>query len=391
MGVLRNGPSRASATKVARWRLNRRIHRWLGLTLVVLLGVQCVTGTILVFEEEIECLLGPAPVCAGAANSAGSPLDALAGSAETAMVELTAAEYRQLDATRLRFDESGSIRVRMREREAPRAEVEAFLSPGGEVLAWRPHKALGMSRSLILPTLRELHTKLLAGDVGKNILGVAAILWLLTGVLGIYLSLPRRFSWRGWRIAWKLPRPGSAFDLHRTGGLWLSGAAFVFALTGVLLVFETSVFGARIVPPSGPAGSMIGFAEAAAAAAPHLPEGGEEYALREIRIDPRQRSYRLDFRHEPEGGLWHRPDERFYLDAGDGALLKREGWIGAPPAERLRHLALPLHSGEVLGLPGRIAAAAAALLLLVQLAAGFALWRRRAAQARRTARRHPAQ
>lgn len=390
MDILRSVRSHESVKRVARWRLNRRIHRWLGLTLVVLLGLQCVTGTVLVFEEEIECLLGRAPLCTGAAEHTSLPLNALALSAAGAVPERAGAEYRELDVTRLGFDEAGTIRVRMRERETPRAEVEAFLSPRGEVLEWRRHKAAGVSRNLIVPTMRELHTKLLAGDVGKYMLGVAAFLWLVTGAIGIYLSLPRRFSWRGWRTAWRLRRLGSAFDLHRGGGLWLSGAAFLFALTGVLIVFEDNIFGARINLQSAPAGSLIGFDEAVAGAALHLPDGGKEYALREARVDLPKHSYRIDFRHVPEGGLWHRPDERIYLAAGDGALLKREGWLEAAPAERLRHLALPLHSGEVLGLPGRVAAAATALLLLVQLAAGFALWRRRAANARRAAARQPA-
>lgn len=366
---------------VTRRSMYRRIHRWLGLTLVVLLGAQCITGTVLVFEEEIECLLNPALMCTEAPYREAMPLDTVALRAQASLPAPAATGRRQLDVTRLGFglNENAAIRVRMREREAPHAEIEAFLDPGGEVLGWRPHKSLGLSRSSIVPTLRELHTKLLAGDIGKNVLGAVAFLWLLSGATGFYLSLPRNFSWARWRFAWTLRRLGSAYELHRAGGLWLSGAASIFALTAVLLVFDDSIFGAPDKPVSGPAEATLGFDDVLAAAARHLPDNGKDYTLRELRRDPQHHSYRLDFRHVPAGGLWHRPDERLYLDAAEGALLRREGWVDAPPAERLRHLALPLHSGAVLGLPGRMAASAAALLLLVQLVAGFALWRRRSA------------
>jgi len=362
--------------KIARLK---KLHRWAGLALFVILITQCLTGSLLLFEDELEPIFLDIEPAVGAKGSP-SPLelDELAHSAGAPGADEVTRIYPPVSP-------DFPARVRVQNRHDPDNKIERFVDPSsGQVLGERPHKEIGLARANLIPSVKELHTKLLAGDTGKIILGVVAILWLLSGALGIVLCLPTGNSGSKWPRGWRLTRPRSSYQWHRGGGLWLSGAAIVFSASAIILVFEDWLFVEPAVAPVTQTGAPIGFEAAATAARSNLPRNGRDYQLESIRIESDKSHYRVDFRHDPEHGTWHRPEEQIYLAASDGRLLGRKGWLSASGLNHLKNLALPLHTGEVLGAPGRIAALIAAMLLVVQIGAGVWLWaRRRARQSRK--------
>ena len=361
--------------KIARLK---KLHRWAGLALFVILIMQCLTGSLLLFEDELEPIfLGVEP----AVSAEGSPpqleLEELAHAAGDPGAHQVTRIYPPVSP-------NSPARVRVRNRHDPDNEIERFVDPSsGQVLGERPHREIGLARASLIPTVKELHTKLLAGDTGKIILGLVATLWLFSGALGIVLCLPRGRSGSKWPRGWRITRPRSSYQLHRGGGLWLSSAAIVFSASAIVLVFEDWFFVEPAVAPATQTGNPIGFDAAAIAARSYLPSAGRHYRLESIRIESDKSRYRVDFRHDPENGIWHRPEEQIYLAAYDGGLMGRKGWLAARGVNHVKNLALPLHTGAVLGAPGRIAALIAAVLLVVQIGAGIWLWsRRRARQTR---------
>ncbi|MDZ7751446.1 MAG: PepSY-associated TM helix domain-containing protein [Gammaproteobacteria bacterium] len=350
----------------------KRLHRWAGLALFMILVLQCLTGSLLLFEDELEPIVLDLEV---KRQAAGAPLrlrlDKLARRAVSSPgVQEVTRIYPSISP-----NSSSPARVLARNRHDPNSEIERFIDPfNGRILGERPHKMIGLGRASLMPTVKELHTKLLAGDTGKIILGVVAILWLLSGALGIVLCLPRGGSRSKWPRGWRITRFRSSYQLHRGGGLWLAGAAIVFSASASVLVFEGWIFVEPGVASATQAGNPVGFEAAATAARSNLPGNGRDYQLESIRIESDKSRYRVDFRHDPEHGIWHRPEEQVYVEASDGRLLGREGWLAASGLNHVKHLALPLHTGAVLGAPGRIAALIAAMLLAVQISAGVWLW-----------------
>ncbi|MCK7459344.1 PepSY-associated TM helix domain-containing protein [Idiomarina aminovorans] len=358
----------------------KKLHRWIGLALFMVLFLQCLTGSLLLFEDELEPIFLDVQVKHRSEDTTRLlSLDELAHR----IVKQRGAE----EVTRIYppMSPNSPARVRVYSRHDPEDEIERFVDPSsGRVLGERPHKDIGLTRASIIPTIKGLHTKLLAGDIGEIVLGVVAILWLLCGALGIILSLPRRRSGWKWPRGWRITRLRSSYQLHRGGGLWLSGAAIVFSASAIILVFEDWLFIEPSVMPATQVGHSIGFDAAATAARSKLPAKGRDYQLESIRIESDESRYRADFRHNPDNGIWHRPEEQFYIDASNGDLLGRKGWLAENGLNHVKNLALPLHTGAMLGAPGRIAALIATMLLAVQIIAGIWLWlRKRVRQARR--------
>ncbi len=366
------------------------LHRWSGLALFAILLLQCLTGSLLLFEEEIDGLwLEAAP-----ADAVPAPrvlgLDALARSAAGGLVGQGNATALRVKRINLGSRPGRPARVRLMAGNRAETEIERFVDPvSGAVLGERGHKTLGWSLRYLMPLADGLHSKLLAGDVGKTLLGIAAVLWMVTGSLGIVLSLPPARGIAGWCHAWRLRGMHNSFQLHRGGGLWLSAVAMLFGATAFLLAFEDALFSDPAVTPAqhSPGEAPRGFVAAAGAARALLPPGGRDYRITEVRHESGKGRYRVDLAHAPTDGFWHWPEERLYVAAQDGALLGRDGWMTASGAVHLKLLALPLHTGAVFGAPGRILALAMALCLAAQIGAGIRFWWRR--RHRGTKKRRP--
>lgn len=79
-----------------------------------------------------------------------------------------------------------------------------------------------------------------------------------------------------------------------------------------------------------------------------------------------------------------------YPDGADGRLLgERQPWHGTA-ADLFVQAQFPLHSGRILGLPGRILISAMGLVVAVVSVTGvYVWWKKRAARRRSAARRLP--
>lgn len=98
-----------------------------------------------------------------------------------------------------------------------------------------------------------LHRELLLGDVGKQILGIIALIWTVNCFIGFYLTFPRAAKkgeikrqgttkkraslLKRWFPAWKIRSKTNTFklnyDVHQAFGLWLWLMLFVIAWSSV--------------------------------------------------------------------------------------------------------------------------------------------------------------
>ncbi|HEY7173269.1 MAG TPA: PepSY-associated TM helix domain-containing protein [Vicinamibacterales bacterium] len=199
-----------------------QIHLWSGVGVGLYVLLISVTGSILVFRNELYTAATRPPVHVTAAGSRLSD--------ET------------LSAAAARAHPGFSVVRIGRTRTADQA-VAIELKRGGETISrlFDPYtgKDLGNSVPLgiwLVSRLIVLHDDLLAGRTGRTVNGAGALLLVVMALTGMVVWWPGKRSWRrsltvhrgvGWRrFTW---------DLHGAVGFWTVVVILMFALSGAYL------------------------------------------------------------------------------------------------------------------------------------------------------------
>ncbi|UJX27543.1 PepSY domain-containing protein (plasmid) [Pseudoalteromonas sp. CF6-2] len=210
------------------WRkLHRRIHKWLGLSLGLLFCVIALTGSLLVFYDELDQSLNishsklqsnASPNFSNALNTLRKQYPDKLGSWRfevTANAELIPARYYNPPETQhLEF-----------------APLMVWLSRDGNTIL--RHDYWGQ---YLMTWLYNLHFTLLLGNTGTWLLGYAglAILYLLFS--GLFAWWPKRGQWQRQIKFKKRPSPiGRLYDWHKLLGLIFIIPLVILSVTGVML------------------------------------------------------------------------------------------------------------------------------------------------------------
>ena len=364
-----------------RWRPALRAwHRWFGLGAALWLLLLALTGSAIAFYDELDRALNPdwrGVVTAGAPPPVR---------ADAALVTVRAAlpdfSPRMVDLPN-RAGETITMIGSMAKNGAD-VPAHAFVDAEGRtVLGWRESGVLSLGRRHLMDTIYGLHVDLLLGETAAWLLGLLALFWMLDHLAALALSFPSRSRWReaftiqgrGFSLRW-------LFDLHRAAGLWLYPLTFTLALTGLCLTWhEETRWVARWAAPVSERLHL----SMPKRSAPATPLGADAaltkvQALTGARADslvllPRQGVYGVrsfDARDlDGMGRLWT------YVDMADGRIVGQRHDNGRGPGDAFFAWQYPLHSGKLLGLPGRGLVAIVGLLTIGLILAGVWLWARR--------------
>jgi uncharacterized iron-regulated membrane protein len=220
------------------------LHRWVGLLMTVFLIIVGLTGSLLVFNAELEKLISP-QLFASKPTPDSKQLDlaTLAEMAESAEPHARVAFF-SVDP------EQAFMHVGARIDPATGKPFsldfnQMFLDPWtGKVLGHRLSGDLSQGKINLMPFIYGLHMNLVLGDWGAWVLGVVALAWTLDCFYAFYLTFPVVFSrfFSRWKPAWKIKWNASAyrlnFDLHRASGLWLWPLLFIFAWSSVMFNYN---------------------------------------------------------------------------------------------------------------------------------------------------------
>ncbi|HVT31660.1 MAG TPA: PepSY-associated TM helix domain-containing protein [Rhodanobacteraceae bacterium] len=353
-----------------------RLHWIAGLSAGLVLAVVGATGAILGFEDELTRLLNPQlrVVAEGGPQSPGTLVDA------------ARAANPELHARSIAWNgDSAALIVRMA-RGRERGGVEVPVDPySGAVLDRVRGKGF-------FETVEQLHRNLAAGPVGKEIVGASTALLLLLLVTGIVLRWPRRArSARAWlTFDTKLKGRPFLWHLHAVAATWTFVLYLVAALTGLWWSYDfyrNTVNGLagvttpmRRPPPSDEHAFLAPAALDAAWTAfrREVPDATRATIALGAADGPIEIRYQTP--SSPHGRAWN----TLKIDAASGQSLANELYAEQPRGRRFVSSLFPLHSGDFLGAPGRIAMAIAALLMPLFFVTGIWMWiaRRTAAKAR---------
>jgi len=408
------------------------LHRWIGLATAAFLFVAGATGAVISWDHELDDWLNPDLTHA---NSSGPTRPSLELAAEAEARDPRAwATYIPL-AT----EPGKSLTLFVEPRVNPETGRlydlgynQVFLDPvtGAELGRREWGRAWPITTETLVSFLYKLHYSLhiptlWANDrLGYWLMGAVALLWTLDCFVGLYLTLPPRRARRvdqapavqrqlargflsRWAPAWKIKNFGSAyrinFDIHRAFGLWTWTLLLVLAFTAVSLNLYREIFyplmsiisrvtptpfdERALAPPDVPIAPRIPMAEAIALGQAEAGRRGWAEPPGAVFYAARYGIYNLRFfRAGNEHGAAGVGPAELYLDGADGRLLgHRQPWKGTA-ADIFVQAQFPLHSGRILGLPGRILISAMGLVIAALSVTGVIIWWKKRA-ARLAARR----
>jgi uncharacterized iron-regulated membrane protein len=347
------------------------LHLYIGLAAGLFLLLSGLTGSISVFRDEIEALTHP-EFTEIAVGEERVPLQAVLDAVKHA--------YPQDKLLHLRMPRTPQETYVLRMNSAH--DLFVYVNPyNGEVLGG--HR----QRDTFMGWIALLHTELLSGERGKNILGVSALLLICMCGTGLFLWWPSngiKNIYRGLKISWKAPWKRIFFDIHRAFGAYTVIFLIIVAFTGVSLVFNKAV--AELInsltasaPRPSPPNSRMGEAPVSIPSLDALLNHAD-------RILSAPTTW-ITFPQTPQAPLVVRkrmPDEFnpngrsfIYFDRYTGEALFVENASNAPLGTRIFNTFYPIHTGAIGGLPTRLLQVAAGLAPLFLFATGYMMWRNR--------------
>ena len=237
----------AASTKLRLRGFWLQVHKWIGITLAVLIIPLCLTGSALVWGEWVDGIANPQryPDSGEAALAPSVYAEAARGAAQPG---------ERLQS--LAFpDGNGSVQamlIKPAEGGGRPSRATIYLDPASGQLIER---AQGMSG--IVGVFHQLHGSLLIPGVGRQIVGWIGVLMLISSLTGIWLwwpvtgSVRRGFRWRR--------QPTTNANLHYLGGFWIAIPLAMLSFTGAWIsfpVFFGGLIGATVQQgPGGPPGA----------------------------------------------------------------------------------------------------------------------------------------
>lgn len=219
------GVKRFPLRKVVNW-----LHLWLGIALCLPFMLQGLTGSILVYGDELDRLFGTVPQ-AHAPGEMQSPAAILAAGEKALPPGLT--------ANRLTMPVVAGDMAILRASGKSRAEAQqVYLDPVSlEVLAIRG------TQDGWLRFVHNLHANLLLeGRPGRATIGWLGVVLLTMTVSGFYLWWPRNGKWRQ-AITIKRGAKGYRLqrDLHGMAGFWTLPLLLLMTVSGLSMCFPQTI------------------------------------------------------------------------------------------------------------------------------------------------------
>jgi uncharacterized iron-regulated membrane protein len=401
--------------------LFRRVHLYLALAAGLIFFVQCLSGTVLVFEEEITHAVHPeryaVPVPAGQPRLPLAQLASLFGQTHpkdkilgfkvyadpARTVELT---YRDSKAKPGgprgggAPGEMGRSEGKRDGEQAPRGRGEggpgrAGKGPGkgrperGSTAYLNPYtgQVLGLQTEKQLPLFKfaeDLHRRLLAGEVGKALTGLAALCILVITATGLVLWWPKtRDMLRGrLRIKWGASGKRLTHDLHVVLGFYTSLFLFGLALTGVIMSYGWATKSLFALTNSKPTVGLL------------APVSAQPSGPRQVAFDAALRTGQATYRTAEFWRVGAPKDsaaaimvsapstlplrslglDTLFVDRTTGAALGQHLYARQSAGAQLRRMTKPLHTGEIGGVWTKILALVVTLASLTFPITGVLMW-----------------
>ncbi|TFF34641.1 PepSY-associated TM helix domain-containing protein [Mucilaginibacter psychrotolerans] len=382
----------------------RNIHLYLSLAAGVVILCSCITGTILVFEKEINQAINPQYYHVDAKGQQ-MPIALLVNAAikevpkskaTSVLVYNDPARSVEVSVTLPGKKTSGtphpeknkeSVKAEAapgkkdkKSNEGRKPQITVFVNPyTGQVLGQYSKK------ESFFNTVEMLHRFLLAGkdSAGDMIVGICTLLFLFILITGVILWWPKTKAVLRQRIKvkWDANTKRLVHDLHLVTGFYTSVFLIVIVLTGLIMSFKwanTALF------------ALTGSKQAEKQEAPHSKFMA---AQKPVSIDVALRSvnqktntaeyYNLRLPADTTAaysvnilpkGAFENTSDAYFIDQYSGRIIGSELFANKSLGQRVRSFVKPVHTGAVYGVPTKILSFVICLLACIFPVTGVMMW-----------------
>lgn len=350
-----------------------QLHKYTGLIVGLLLSVTGISGSLLVFDRELDELLTPETSNFEAVTDLASFDLALRNASE--------AVNNGTYPTRLMVgrDDSAPHIVRFPTPPDAAGPIEVSIHPGtAEVLAVRGWGEYPVT------WIYHFHLAYLAGSIGELLVGIIGICLLFFCISGVIIWWPRNGNWKR---AFSIRRNSGAFrfnfDLHKTIGVYLLPVFLLLALTGIEIVWHERV--EKIVAAILPVNHTPSLLSSLIVDSTNHAVNADSVVRTSQNVFPDGRVNRIYLPNSSEAS-WRvtfiQPTETWreygpssvYVDQYTGEVLAVLDSQDQPSGSTLLQWSFPLHNGDALGLIGRILLFFAGLMPAVLFGTGVYMW-----------------
>lgn len=389
------------------------LHRWFGLFIAGFLFIAGLTGAVIAWDHELDEWVNPQlfRAASGTVNSTLAPLE-LAQRAEAADPRL------RISFVPLTLEPGHTAMLGVAARIDPATGApyqlgfnQIAMDPAtGEVQGQRQWGRISLSRENLLPFLYKLHytmhiPKGWGIEWGVWLMGVVSAVWIADCFLALWISFPNTRTWRK-SLSFRLRQGGSKlnFDLHRSGGVWVWTLLLMLAVTSVSLNLGTQVMRPLVSMFSPLTPSPFQLGQGSRGREQTDPMLSREQAIAMAEAEGHRRGWEA-----PAGSIFYAqrfgiygiafftPDndrddngmgnEVLYLDGDTGAIVGDKVPGQGSAGDVFMQAQLPLHSGRILGTPGRVLMSFMGFLVAMLSVTGLVIWvRKRRARAATSSR-----
>lgn len=356
-----------ASNKLTGKKISGKLHLWLGLASGLVVVIVSLTGCLYVFEEEIRNatqkearFVTPIP---------NAPF-------------ITLAQVEQTVKASFPTDSIKQIRTYSAPDKAWQVQLEHY-----KMLAINPYNGSIVkqySKKDWLATVEDMHKNLLLGEVGKWIVRVNVLIFLVLLISGIVLWWPGNKARRkqAFKVKWDASGKRINYDFHNVFGFYSSVFLLLIVLTGMYMSFDwmkqATYFAtgskyegkpkAALVQPSSKATGGIAAATAYQAASNQFAGAYETHINY-----PKYANEPLKIKLHYASGTYKKVNDLQY-NPYTGELLHASLYANYSAGDKVKHSNRDLHTGAFFGLPGKILAFLFSLVAASMPITGFAIW-----------------
>ncbi|RYF88371.1 MAG: PepSY domain-containing protein [Chitinophagaceae bacterium] len=379
----------------------RRIHLYLGIAAGLIIMITCLTGAILVYEKELMKLFNHSRYYVAVQPnrlSTDSLINRLKTQEPKASVQSIKIYNNPESTVEIAFTAqkgkgnkaAAGAGEKGKAGQTEGTRLTAFMNPyTGEVAEIYNH------RESFFYWVMDVHRWMLGGKIGKMVVGVATIFFLIIIITGIVLWWPRNKQILKQRLKIKADAGFKRLnhDYHVVLGFYSSIFLFVLAFTGLAWSFEWFNKGIYTVTRSTMERAKP---LKSAASIDSLNRIGTEAALSIVHsLAPTAHYYNISLPKQAKDAYaisllsqqaeHESASDTYFVDAYKGNLLGKQLYTDKNLGQRVRATFKPVHVASIYGHTSKIVGVIVCLLGTFFPASGIIMWWNRTRKKRKTA------
>ncbi|MET7254945.1 PepSY-associated TM helix domain-containing protein [Dyadobacter fermentans] len=353
-------------------KIASQLHLWLGVSSGLVVFIVALTGSVLVFEEELEPVIYPDfHVVEVPKGQSLLPIDNLRATVANAYPKQRIARI-EVEPHADRTIIFGLVKGK-KEKNVLSVAVNPYTA---EITDTR------RENESFFHIVLQLHRYLCLKDTGKAITGVATIMFVVIMITGLVLWWPnRKQASQRFIIKWNAKFKRLNWDLHAVFGFYVLPFTFLIALTGlvwsykwvnsmIFLTFDGKPQQKREAPANVgityTTGTLAKIITETHRLLPH--PGRIQFTL------PESDSLSITVSKVNGNASISNVVDFLYFDQTDGKLISKRLYDDETTGMKVRRLVFPIHTGSIWGWPTKVLALLVALITATLPVTGVVIW-----------------